>query len=577
MKTVINLDILEKMIKEVLGSINEGIILIDSNQTIVYINNFALKILDLTLENVLGKDVTETIPNTRLHFVLKTAVPEYDRIQNLQQNIIITSRIPLFDHSGSIIGVAAIFRDITSVKKLAEEVTDLKEIEARLTAIINSTRDAISVADENGNIILVNPGYTRITGLKIEEVLGKPATIDIAEGNSMHFLVSKIKKPVIGKRLIVGQTRKEVIVDVMPLFIKGVFKGSVGVVHDVTEITHLMEELSQARSLLRRVDAKYTFDDIIGKSEGIRIAVEQAKRVAPTSATVFLRGESGTGKELFAHAIHHSSSRSKSPFVSVNCASLENTIEYELFGYSDGAFSGARKGGKKGLLSEADTGTLFLDEISSLNLSAQSKLLRFLQTKEFYQVGSTKKDLVSVRIIAATNAEIEKLMAEKKFLPDLYFRINVFPIFIPPLRERKEDLPLLSRYILRKLNSDYGRNIRKISNNVFPLFERYDWAGNIRELENTLGRALIKAPLNAEELNLSHFDFFNVFSISKENNFFIPEISLNEAVAAFEKGFISEALKKNNNNREKTAREIGISLRNLYYKISKLEIPGEIK
>ncbi|MFN3328169.1 MAG: sigma 54-interacting transcriptional regulator, partial [Fervidobacterium pennivorans] len=362
---------MEKILKLILDSIIEGIILVDKEGKVLYLNQNACKLLGLS-QDIIGKPVESVVKNTRLHIVVRNGIPEIDQIQHTENAVIITSRIPLKDENGNLLGAVAVFRDITSLRKLAEEITNLKEIEAQLKAIIESTNDAISVADENGIVRLVNRAYTRITGYTPEEVIGKPATVDIAEGESIHMLIARTKQPIYGAKLKVGPAKKEVIVDAMPLFLKGKFKGSVAVVHDVSEIMRLTNELEEARRIIRHMKASYTFDDIIGNSKLLTIAKEQAKKVAQTPATVLLRGESGTGKELFAHAIHNSSPRKNKPFVSVNCAAIpESILEAELFGYEEGAFTGAIKGGKKGLIEEADGGTLFLDEVGKLPLSLQ--------------------------------------------------------------------------------------------------------------------------------------------------------------------------------------------------------------
>jgi len=213
-----------------------------------------------------------------------------------------------------------------------------------------------------------------------------------------------------------------------------------------------------------KLEAKYTFQDIVGRSDEIRIAVEQAKIAARTPATVLLRGESGTGKELFAHAIHNESDRKYNKFIRVNCAALsESLLESELFGYEEGAFSGAKRGGKKGLFEEADNGSLFLDEIGELSAKMQVKLLRVLQEKEIIRVGGTEPIPVNVRIIAATNRNLEREIAAGKFREDLYYRLNRIPIHIAPLRQRKEDIPPLCAHLIRKINHDYGRSVEGIS------------------------------------------------------------------------------------------------------------------
>src|SRR5690625_3086553 len=273
-----------------------------------------------------------------------------------------------------------------------------------LEAIIHSSDEAISVVDENGKGLMINPAYTRITGLTENEVIGKPATVDISEGESMHLRVLKTRRPVRGAKMKVGPSKKEVIVNVAPIIAEGKLKGSIAVIHDISEIQQLTMELKRAKQIIRNLEATYTFDDIIGTSPEMTIAIEQAKIGAKTPATVLLRGDSGTGKELFAHAIHNESDRKYNKFIRVNCAAIaESVLESELVGYEEGAFTGAKAGGKKGLFEEANKGSIFLDEIGELPLGMQAKLLRVLQEKEVIRVGGTTPIPLDVRIITATN------------------------------------------------------------------------------------------------------------------------------------------------------------------------------
>jgi len=569
-----------ELIKKTLNSITEAIIIVDKNSKIVYINQSACDILGLSAENVIGREVFGTIPNTRLHIVLETGKPEYNRIQKLHDNVIITSRIPIYNDEGEIIGAAAVFRDITTVQKLAEEVTNLREIEAMLSAIIDSTNDAISVADSEGKVVLVNRAYTKITGLSPKEVIGKPATIDIAEGESVHIKIAKDKRPMYGVRMKVGPMKKEVLVNASPIFVNGEFKGSVGVIHDVSEMIRLVEELEDAKRMIRRIQAKYTFQDIVGKSSKMIVAIEQAKKVAKTPVTVLLRGESGTGKELFAHAIHSESNRSNGPFVSVNCAALPETIlESELFGYEEGAFTGAKKGGKTGLIEEANNGTLFLDEIGKMSLKVQSKLLRFLQDREIYRIGGVNPIKLDVRIIAATNMNLEKMVEKNEFLLDLYYRLNVVPIFIPPLRERLEDLEELVHIIIRKLNQEFGRIVEGIDKDALNLLESYNWPGNVRELENVLGRAMINMGYEERIIKKHHIPPLSFENVANNaiRNFDIKSFKLKDVVESAERFAIERALEETNGNREHAAKKLGISVRNLYYKLKKYNIDGPNK
>ncbi|QIV77561.1 sigma-54 interaction domain-containing protein [Fervidobacterium pennivorans] len=567
---------MERIYKIVLDSIIEGVIIVDRDARVLYINKNAQKLLNLP-SDIIGKKVDEVVKNTRLHIVVQTGIPEIDQVQHTENAVIITSRIPIKDENGKIVGAVAVFRDITSIRKLAEEITNLKEIEAQLKAIIDSTNDAISVADENGIVRLVNKAYTKITGYSPEDVIGKPATVDIAEGESIHMLIAKLRQPIYNARLKVGPAKKEVIVNATPLFVKGKFKGSVAVVHDVSEILKLTNELEEVKRLIRHMRAQYTFDDIIGDSKLIQIAKEQAKKVAQTPATVLLRGESGTGKELFAHAIHNASPRRNKPFVSVNCAAIpESILESELFGYEEGSFTGALHGGKKGLVEEADDGTLFLDEVGKLPLSLQPKLLRFIETKEYVPVGGRNVKKVDVRIIAATNMELEKMVRNGDFLPDLYFRLNVFPIYLPSLKDRKEDIPKLAVHIVKKLNQQYGRMVEGISPAVIKYIVSKDWPGNVRELENFLGRVMINMGPEERYIELKHLPEDSGLKVEKKEEEFsdIGEKSLKDLVEEYEKKIILSALKQTGGDKVKAAKMLDISIRTLYYKMERYGIDG---
>ena len=254
------------------------------------------------------------------------------------------------------------------------------------------------------------------------------------------------------------------------------------------EKRRLVEENTQLREELRE---RYDFSNIVGSSNAMRQVYEQVSQVARTNTTVLIRGESGTGKELIAHAIHYNSLRAKKPFVKVSCAALPETlIESELFGYEKGAFTGAQAR-KKGRFELAEGGTLFLDEIGDLDPQTQVKLLRVLQEREFERVGGTETIKVNVRLIAATNKDLEKAIAEGKFREDLYYRLNVFAIFVPPLRERKPDVLLLADHFLEKFSLEHGKNIRRISTPAIDMLMSYHWPGNVRELENTIERAVL--------------------------------------------------------------------------------------
>lgn len=558
-----------------LNSTHDAIIGVNQDAIITLFNKAAERLTGTVASQVLGMRAEDSIDNTRLHIVLETGQPELNQEQILPNGTkIITNRMPVRSESGEIRGAVAIFRDITDVIALVEEISDLKELKSMLQAIIHSSDEAISVVDANGVGLLINPAYTRITGLTPEEVIGKPANVDIFDQESMHMRVLQTQKPVRHTPMKVGPKRKDVIVNIAPVMVDGVLRGSVGVIHDVTELKALGEELEKARQMIRTLEAKYTFGEIVGRSELMKLAVEQAKTAALTPATVLLRGESGTGKELFAHAIHNESERKYNQFIRVNCAAIpESLLESELFGYEAGAFTGALRGGKKGLFEEASGGTVFLDEIGDLPNTMQVKLLRVLQERELVRVGGTKAIRVDVRIIAATHVNLESAIRKGSFREDLYYRLNVVPIHIPPLRQRRDDIHDLVRYLLKKFNDEYGRNVEEIDPRTLATLQEYHWPGNVRELENVMGRAMINMRYNEAIILPNHLPSLvqhvqaatDPVRAEQENS----RMTLKEAMDEAEKSFILKSLAESKGNRTQTAKQLGVSLRSLYYKLEK--------
>lgn len=564
-------------IETIFNSTHDGMIAIDHQCRITLFNRAAEKMTGKKMEEAINNYINDVIPTSRLAVVLQSGEMELNQEQELETGIrIISNRVPIRDHHGTIIGAVAVFRDITEVMGLTRKITDLKDLLSLLEAIINSSNDAISVVDEHGNGIMINPAYTKLIGLTEDMVIGKPAYVDISEGESMHFHVLKTGQPVRGAPLKAGSKRKDVLVNVAPVFIDDKLKGSVAIIHDTSEIKRLTADLEKAKRIIRSLEAKYTFDDIVGTSKKMTIAIMQAKQASTTSATVLLRGESGTGKELFAHAIHNNSSRKAAQFIRVNCAALSETLlESELFGYEEGAFTGAQRGGKRGLFEEASGGTIFLDEIGELSMSTQAKLLRVLQEREIVRVGSSKPITVDVRVIAATNADLEKAITARTFREDLYYRLNVLPIMIPPLRERKDDISSLALHLVRKINVEYGRNVEEISAEANEILEAYAWPGNVRELENIMGRSLIYMGLYENKLLPEHLPSLGEprKNWSTQNPLPMNEAKTLDQVLMFtEKELIRESYIASGRNKTLTARQLGISIRNLYYKMEKYNL-----
>lgn len=555
----------------ILNHMNDGMIVVNKDEQVQLLNRRAEQILGKKERDYKGKHVKELLKTSRLSHVLRSQRKELNQKTILDNGKkVIASRIPIINKTGDLVGAFAVFKDITEVVQLAEENTDLNEIKTMLEAIIKSSDEAISVVDENGNGLIINPAYTRLTGLTEDEVIGKPATVDISEGDSVHLKVLKTRRAVRGVHMKVGPARKDVIVNVAPVIVQGKMKGSVGVLHDVSELQSVTKELKRARQIIRNLEARYTFDDIIGNSPEMKLALEQAKVGAKTPAIVLLRGETGTGKELFAHAIHHESDRKYNKFLRVNCSTLsESMLEKELFGAA-----GEKLTGRKGLFEQANNGSIFLDEIGNLSLAIQEKLLHVLKENQVVPVGATKPVSVDVRVIAGTNINLEKAVMNKKFREDLYYQINKLPISIPSLKERKEDIPMLVEHIIYQLNEEYGKNVQGISNEALDKLMQYHWPGNIREMANVISHSMIFIGNTEEQIEASHLpelqtkqSTFSEGSVETEE-----PLKLQEALDRYEKMYLQEVYQQCNKNKTKTAKVLQISVRNLYYKLEKYQI-----
>ena len=382
--------------------------------------------------------------------------------------------------------------EIHGVDKLLHENALMQE---RLQMILESVQDGICVVDRSGEVTYVNPSYLRIVHKTPEMVVGQNVFKRAADGNRCAVLRSGIAR--------IGSIRHKkdgttIVANVNPIFVDGEIAGVVSVIKDITEIQTLMERLSQVsakaeyleQELLRTKKTAQAFANYIGKSGKVVDVLALASKAADSSANVLIRGESGTGKEVIAEGIHYASGRRRGPFIRVNCGAIPGALlESELFGHEKGAFTGAvrRKLGKFEL---ANHGTIFLDEIGELDKNLQVKLLRVLQQKEFDRVGGEETIHVDVRIIAATNRDLEAMVREGTFRDDLYYRLNVIPIILPPLRDRPDDIPLLVEHFIEKISKENKKNVRGITPDAMQMFMHYRWPGNVRELENVIERVI---------------------------------------------------------------------------------------
>ena len=335
------------------------------------------------------------------------------------------------------------------------------------------------------------------------------------------------------------------------------------VIHKALEVRALRDENRQLREELGR---RYEIENIIGRSPAMQEIFATVMRVAPTRATVLLAGETGVGKDLIARAIHFHSPRRDRPFVKINCTALpENLMESELFGYEKGAFTGAA-GSKPGKFEQADTGTVFLDEIGDVPPFIQVKLLRVLQEREFERLGSNKTRHIDVRVIAATNRDLREALEQGAFREDLYYRLNVVPINIPPLRERKQDIPFLAEYFLRKLGPDSGSRVERIADAAMRKLVEYHWPGNVRELENVIERSLVMCTGREIEAGDIHLEGAPR-PRAAGSEFTLPD---GMTLDAYEQEIIREALKRADGNKSQAARALGLTRNALRYRLTQM-------
>lgn len=450
--------------------------------------------------------------------------------------------------------------------------------------IFNDIYNWIVVVDKEGFIVMMNKKYCDFIGIKQEDAIGRHVT-EVIENTRMHIVLKTQQKEIGDIHEIKGN---QMIADRIPIYKDGELMGAVGTVifKDLVEFDVYVKNILKMekqlefykKELKKALGSVYTFDNIIGESNAIKRAKEISKKVALSKSNVLILGESGTGKELFAHAIHNASPRGEYPLIKVNCGAIPSELlESELFGYEEGAFTGAKKGGKLGKFELANKSTIFLDEIGDLPLNMQVKILRVLQEREIERIGSVKSQKIDVRIIAATNRDLKEMVKKKLFREDLYYRLNVINIGVPPLRERIEDIPLLARHLMKKLSSEMERHVTEISPNALEALKNYHWPGNIRELANLIERALNMVEKEAV-ITLDHFPYYirkqakPDIGVSLDTLEMQLDGTLKEIFDEIEKKAIQKTLLKYDGNKLKTARKLGISRTNLYEKIKKYDL-----
>ena len=567
--------------RQVVEAAPDGVVMVDRQGKILVYNHAARKLAGRENTRMLGQNMADLGPEAWADMRL---IVDNGRVQRRQKvflgrNTIIANRAPVH-LDGRIAGVLSIFRDMSEYENLAKELAAYKELSEQLDVIIESSHDGMWISDAQGKVIKVNAASARRTGLDAEELVGRNVQELVDEGyfdRSATLEVLRRRAPVTfvqnmrdgGQSLVTGT----------PVFNE---KGEVRLVvindRDLTSIHKLQAELEESRArtkqyrseLIRTQKSRELDSRLVIRSVPMRRVLDTAIRVARTDSSVLIQGESGVGKGLLAKVIHESSSRQEGPLVRVDCGAIPGSlIEAELFGYEKGAFTGALDQGKPGYFEMAQGGTLFLDEVGELPLNVQAKLLRFLEDKDVVRVGSTEPRRIDVRILAATHRDLQEMVAQKTFRKDLFFRLSVVPLVIPPLRERLDDIaPLVSFFL-----SQFAKKVstpKTVAPEVVECLRGYSFPGNIRELANLMEQLVVLSPgprIDLEDLSPAVRDPGARPVIPGSQD----EMNLARAVEAVERDVITRALQTFGSQR-KAAVRLGINHSTLSRKIARYGI-----
>lgn len=548
-----------------MDSMHNPVLVIDDQGRLIACNRPAEDIIRHPRQAVLGRLLTDILETSRLHTILKTGKTESVRKITIGGKTYISNRTPV-RVDGGIVGAMAVLQDVSELELISSELTATRNLSKELTAIIESSFDGIYVADGEARTIRVNQAYERITGIRREELLGRTMHELVAEGFfnesvTLKVLSSKQSESIV-QHIRSGAT---LMVTGTPIFDENKEISLVVTnVRDVTELHRLQKELKAMASLQTRyLEELERLKNRTAETNGHIIVSKKmadvhalAMRLARVDSTVLIQGESGVGKEVVADMIHSASARKDKPFLKISCAAIpEHLLESELFGYAAGAFTGAAKTGRPGVFEMADQGTLLLDEIGEMPLDLQAKLLRVVQEKQCIRVGSSDPVSVDVRILAATNRNLEKMVARKEFRKDLFFRLNVVPVHVPPLRERKEAIASFVRHFLARFNKTHGYD-KKLGSRAMDCLYTHDWPGNIRELENLIERMVVVTP--DREIRLENLPAHMTVNSGAGPRSRYAGTSLKAALAEFEKTIISRVLSEQGSTR-KAARILGVN------------------
>lgn len=550
-------------LNSIIEAMHNPVVVIDEKGLISLCNESMEKVWGLKKNEVLGHSLHKVWPASNLPQVLETGKREMTRVV-FNDKAYLSNRTPIY-YGNKVAGAVAVLQDISELEEITKKLRYTRMVLDEINAIIESSFDGIFVTDATGRVLRINEAYERISGIKREDLIGKTMQQLVKEGYYDKSVTLEVMEQ--GKQLtLIQQVKggKTILVTGNPVFdSQGKLFRVVTNVRDITELENLQCELKTVNKLrvryeeeLKELRLKVEKDsNFLVRSKKMKDIMNLVMRVAHVDSTVLIQGESGVGKELIAESIQKNSSRARRPFVKINCAAIpENLLESELFGYEGGAFTGALKEGKHGLFEIANNGTLFLDEIGEIPLGLQVKLLRVLQEKVIDRIGGVKPIPVNVRIIAATNRILEDMVNEGTFRKDLYYRLNVVPIYVPPLRERTDDIPVLAYHFLQRYNEKYNLD-RVYDTEVVELMTNYSWPGNVRELQNMIERLVVMSPnrvLRSEDLRAC----LNLHETQTGGPVEIKP--LKQAVEELEKQMLKEAFKKYGTTR-KVGKMLGIN------------------
>ncbi len=567
-----------------------GIIRLGTELDIVSLDETAGRLVGTPPAGLLGRKIGELFDLGNLANLMKGGISFSNQVVVAGTQKIACDYVPIEEDDWIGGGVLSLTRLLPEDDNLPAD--ELSEILRSTSAFMNFDNDGIIIVDRNGIVVMVNQSFARILDTTPQAMIGKHVDQAYLNSQPSHMpSLMETGKPEIG--IVHYFNGKQVYANRFPLIKDGKVIGSMGkiIFKDIREIPLIARQLqsadetrSQHRNLTgKEILFKYDINSIIGQSRKMTELKEMILRVSRKNSNVLLRGESGTGKELCAHAIHAASSRRYAPFVKVNCAAIpEHLLESELFGYTEGAFTGAKKGGQIGKFEQAHTGTIFLDEIGDMPLYMQAKMLRVLQEKELTLLGGSSPKMVDVRVVAATNSNLEQLVRDGKFREDLYYRLNVVTITIPPLRERMEDVNALTKNFIDQFNAEFGLDVQGLAAEAWEIFKRYDWPGNIRELHNVIESAfnVVTGPL----IMRSHLpdqlarlvppagEHAAVDSAQGTEEFIRASLGrkdISQIMDDFEKVLLRKAIEACAGNKLQAAHLLGISRQGLYKKLNK--------